>query len=102
MRWVSPRSARAHLQRGPQTPLTFKQGNARPLGGLLFAISFALFLPLPLSGWFPAISLFVVGVGLVEEDGLVAIAGLIFGTLSIGLTGLMLFWIASGAEAALS
>lgn len=80
----------------------FKQGNARPLGGLLFAISFALFLPLPLSGWFPAISLFVVGVGLVEEDGLVAIAGLIFGTLSIGLTGLMLFWIASGAEAALS
>ena len=27
MRWVSPRSARAHLQRGPQTPLTLERVN---------------------------------------------------------------------------
>ncbi len=80
----------------------FNTKNVRAFGGILFAISFALFLPLPLSGWFPAISLFVVGVGVVEEDGLVAMAGLFFGVLSIGVTGAMLFWIASGAEAALN
>ncbi len=80
----------------------FRKEHERVLGGLLFSISFALFLPLPLSGWFPAISLFVVGVGIVEEDGLVALAGLVCGMLSIGLTCVVIFWIASGAEAVLS
>jgi len=33
MRWVSPRSARAHLQRGPQTPLTFAATRVRIADG---------------------------------------------------------------------
>ncbi|MCA0849206.1 exopolysaccharide biosynthesis protein [Salipiger thiooxidans] len=80
-------------------PLVFKRQNQRPLGAALFLISFALFLPLPLSGWLPAISLFVIGVGLVEEDGIVTIAGLSLGLFSVILTGIILFWITLGAEA---
>jgi hypothetical protein len=42
------------------------------LGTVHFGISFALFLPVALTGWFPAISFFVFGMGLLERDGLLA------------------------------
>jgi hypothetical protein len=77
----------------------FARRNERVLGLALFVIAFALFLPVPLSGWFPAISLFVFGVGLVERDGLVAALGLIFGGASVLLTAAILSSLAAGAEA---
>ncbi len=80
------------------TPL-FARGNERLLGLLLFVIAFALFLPVPFTGWFPAISLFVFGVGLVERDGLVAIVGLIFGGFSVLLTVVLMASLAAGADA---
>src|SRR6056297_3217996 len=80
------------------TPL-FAPRNERLLGLLLFVIAFALFLPVPFSGWFPATSLFIFGVGLVERDGLVATIGLVFGGASVLLTGTLLASLAAGAEA---
>lgn len=51
------------------------QGKAeRPLGLLLLVTGIVLCLPIPLTGWLPAISCFVTGLGLVEHDG--AIVGL--------------------------
>lgn len=70
----------------------------QPLGIMLFIISVALFLPVPLSGWFPAISLFIVGVGLIERDGLVVILGLVSGTIAVLLTLILILSFASGAE----
>lgn len=83
----------------PRYALLFARRNERVLGLALFVIAFALFLPVPLSGWFPAISLFVFGVGLVERDGLVATIGLIFGGASVLLTATILTSLAAGAEA---
>ncbi len=68
------------------------------LGLMLFVIAFALFLPVPFSGWFPAISLFIVGVGLVEHDGLVAAVGIGLGIVSVLLTATILTTLAAGAE----
>ncbi len=85
----------------PRYTALFAPRNERPLGLLMFAIAFCLFLPLPLSGWFPALSLFIIGVGLVERDGLVSGLGLILGAASVFLTVLILFTIVEGAEAAL-
>ena len=85
----------------PRYALLFARRNERVLGLALFVIAFALFLPVPLSGWFPAISLFVFGVGLVERDGLVATIGLIFGSASVLLTAAILTSLAAGAEAIL-
>lgn len=73
--------------------------NERPLGLLMFVISVALFIPVPLSGWFPAISLFIVGIGLVERDGLVTMIGLVFGAASVVLTAAILTALAAGADA---
>jgi hypothetical protein len=80
------------------TPL-FARRNERVLGLALFVIAFALFLPVPFSGWFPAISLFIFGVGLVERDGLVATIGLVCGGASVLLTLAILASLAAGAEA---
>lgn len=76
----------------------FMDRQRQVLGIVLFAISFALFLPVPLTGWFPAIALFVSGVGLVERDGLVAGIGLCLGIMSIVLTTVMIASLAAAAE----
>lgn len=83
----------------PRYSLLFARRNERFLGAILFVIAFALFLPVPFSGWFPAISLFIFGVGLVERDGLVASVGLAFGCVSVLLTLTILLSLAKGAEA---
>jgi len=83
----------------PRYPGIFARWNEQPMGLLLFVIAFALFLPVPLSGWFPAISLFTVGVGLVERDGLVTAVGLALGAASVLLTAAILVSLALGAEA---
>lgn len=83
----------------PRYTLLFARRNERLLGLMLFVIAFALFLPVPFSGWFPAISLFVFGVGLVERDGLVATIGLGLGAASVLLTATILISLAAGAEA---
>lgn len=80
----------------PRYAPLFARRNERVLGLALFVIAFALFLPVPFSGWFPAISLFIFGVGLVERDGLIAILGLALGSASVLLTATIL---AAGAEA---
>ncbi|MDV7144368.1 exopolysaccharide biosynthesis protein [Tropicimonas sp. TH_r6] len=83
----------------PRHSVLFAPRNERLVGLLLFVISFALFLPVPFSGWFPAISMLIVGVGFVEQDGLVAAAGLVMGVLSVLLTVVLLVSISIGFEA---
>lgn len=83
----------------PRYTAVFARRNERPMGLLLFVVSFALFLPVPLSGWFPAVALFIVGVGLVERDGLVSMFGLGLGAASVILTGTILISLAAGADA---
>ncbi|WP_349760125.1 exopolysaccharide biosynthesis protein [Rhodovulum sp.] len=54
---------------------------------------------MPGSGWFPAIALFIVGVGLVDRDGVVAVLGLAFGAFAVLLTVVIVLSLAGGAEA---
>lgn len=82
----------------PRLTSLYTRGNEQLLGVALFLTAFALFLPVPFSGWFPAIALFVSGVGLVERDGVVSLAGLILGLLSVALTIALLLSFAAGAE----
>lgn len=70
----------------PRYEGVFGPRNERLIGGAMFAVAFALFLPVPLSGWLPAASLVVTGFGLVERDGLVVLAGIGIGILSVIIT----------------
>ncbi|AZQ66964.1 exopolysaccharide biosynthesis protein [Silicimonas algicola] len=96
---LRPVTRRLEKVLSPRFPALFGRSNQRLLGTVLFVIAFALFLPVPGSGWFPAISLLAVGIGLVERDGLTVIAGVVMGLLSVALTAAILVSLASGAEA---
>jgi hypothetical protein len=85
----------------PRYTFLFARHNERAVGLALFVIAFALFLPVPLSGWFPALSLFVFGVGLVERDGLVSGAGLLLGGASVLLTATIIVSVGLAAESML-
>ncbi|NDR55878.1 exopolysaccharide biosynthesis protein [Aliiruegeria sabulilitoris] len=85
----------------PRHTTLFAPRYERLSGVFLFVIAFALFLPVPFSGWFPAVSLFTFGVGIVERDGLVALVGLSLGALSVLLTATIMVSLAHGAEAML-
>jgi hypothetical protein len=69
------------------------------LGVLMFFVAIALFMPIPLSGYIPAISLFLVGFGLVERDGLVVLAGAVIGMVAIAVTLLVGGLLLAGFEA---
>ena len=61
----------------PRFPAPFAPGRERLMGAMLLLISVALFLPIPLSAWGPAISILICAFGLIEEDGVVLLAGFI-------------------------
>ncbi|MEQ9143594.1 MAG: exopolysaccharide biosynthesis protein [Parvibaculaceae bacterium] len=55
----------------------------RILGVLLVASAINLCLPIPLSAWLPAISFAVLGIGLVEHDGVIVALGALLAVTSI-------------------
>jgi len=83
---LRPISRRLERLARPRLQAVFQPKQERLMGVFLFCVALALFVPLPFSGWFPAISLFVAGIGFIERDGLVVIAGACVGALSILLT----------------
>jgi hypothetical protein len=72
----------AHPRRGEM----FSPTREKVLGVALLVFSLALFLPIPLSGYGPALSIFIIALGLVERDGLVVQIGLAAGVLSLVVT----------------
>ena len=79
----------------------FQPRTERRIGVLLFAVSLALFLPIPLSGYIPAIALLVTALGLVERDGTVALIGMAIGVIAIIVTFVVLSMLSIGAKAIL-
>lgn len=70
----------------PRLAYVFAPGPERALGAFLLCVSIALFLPIPLSAYGPAIALFVTGFGLVERDGVITLIGVALGVAAIVVT----------------
>lgn len=68
----------------------------RPLGLLLLVTGVVLCLPIPLTGWLPAISCFVIGIGLVEHDGAIVGLGMTISIAAIAVAVAMAFTIYFG------
>lgn len=83
----------------PRLDWVFAPGPERALGVFLLCVSVALFLPIPLSAYGPAIALFVTGFGLVERDGLVTLVGVALGVAAIAITAASATLIYMGAVA---
>ena len=71
-------------------PGLFRGPAERPLGVLLLMTALVLCMPVPFTGWLPAISLFVVGLGLVEHDGLVVGIGASVASAAIGVAAFVI------------
>ncbi len=72
-----------------------------PVGRLILGIaialmSIAMMIPIPGTNTVPAIGIFVIGFGLLDDDGAISLAGLTICTLAVGLVGSIIFF---GAEA---
>ncbi|WP_315901076.1 exopolysaccharide biosynthesis protein [Leisingera daeponensis] len=98
---LRPVSRRLERIARPRLPAVFHPKREQFIGCLLFLVSLALFVPLPLSGWFPAIALFVASIGLVERDGIIVLAGVCAGVFSIALTAFVAASILIGANSLL-
>lgn len=83
----------------PRLPMMFSPVHERLLGVFLLVVSLTLFLPVPVSTWLLAISLLISGIGLVERDGLITLAGVVFGCLAIAATVAIGIMVLHGAEA---
>lgn len=83
----------------PRMLWLFSRQNERLVGVLLFAVAFALFLPMPGSGFIPATALLISAIGLVERDGVVLTAGLALGVVSIVITIVVAAALIAGIEA---
>jgi len=70
----------------------------RFIGLAILALTVALFLPIPLSGWGPALSILVISFGLVERDGGIVLGGLALGVVSILIVAAVVFAIAFGVN----
>ena len=70
----------------PRRPDLFGLEAERWIGGFLFLVSAALFLPIPFSGLISAAALAVTAMGLLERDGMVTLIGLGLGLVAILVT----------------
>jgi hypothetical protein len=61
------------------------------MGLLVMAMSILMMIPIPLTNSFPAFVIFLIGVGLTEEDGLFAIGACFVGFLSVALYGTLVW-----------
>lgn len=73
------------------------QGKAeQPLGFLLLVTGVVLCIPVPLTGWMPAISCFVTGLGLVEHDGAIVGLGIVIAFIALAIAIAMILAIYLG------
>ncbi len=82
----------------PRMEHVFTPRNERMLGAFQWLSAFALFLPVPLSGFIPAAALVVTGLGLVERDGKVVLIGVVLGVVSIVVTATVVAMIVLGVN----
>ncbi len=70
------------------------------LASVILIMASLMMLPIPLTNTFPAMVIFLIGIGLSEEDGLLAICAFGVGVLAIGLyAGVIYVFLTQGPEA---
>ncbi len=73
LRWIGSRGGRAFM------------------GALVMVMALLMMIPIPMTNTFPALVVFLIGVGLTEEDGLFAVAACCVGILAVLLYGGLIY-----------
>lgn len=65
----------------------------------IFAMALFMIFPIPGTNTLPAMAIFVIGISIAEEDGLIAITAILFSTLAAAFSGWLVYWfITEGPE----
>ncbi len=68
---------------------------------IIFMMALFMFFPIPLTNTLPAMAIFIVGIGIAEEDGLIAFAAILFSALATAFSGWIAYWfVTEGPEKA--
>ena len=67
------------------------RGGRSFMGVLVLVMALLMMIPIPMTNTFPALVIFLIGVGLTEEDGLFAIAACMVGVLAVLLYGALIY-----------
>jgi hypothetical protein len=67
----------------------------------IFIMAVFMILPIPGTNTLPAMAIFVIGISIAEEDGLIAMAAMLFATVAAALSGWLAYWfVTEGPEKA--
>ena len=58
----------------------------------IFAMAFFMILPIPGTNTLPAMIIFIIGISIAEEDGLIAIVAILLSTLAAAFSGWLAYW----------
>jgi len=88
------------LSRPRLTPVCTSRAGRIGLGIAIALMSICMMIPIPGTNTFPAFSIFVMGFGLLDDDGFISLAGLSLSVLAGGLVSIILFTGVQGTSAA--
>ncbi|WP_448560546.1 exopolysaccharide biosynthesis protein [Trichothermofontia sp.] len=82
------------------TPLCTSRLGRMTLGGMIALMACSMMLPIPLTNTLPAMGIFITGFGLLDDDGVISLAGLVVCLLGLTLTtSVLVFGVAVVKEA---
>jgi len=82
----------------PRLPIMTSLQAERAIGILCMGLSIVSTLPIPFGHQLPALGIMLIGLGLIERDGLAMLAGSILGAVGILILGLLVIGIVHGAH----
>ena len=65
----------------------------------IFAMALFMILPIPGTNTLPAMAIFVIGISIAEEDGLIAITAMLFSALAAVFSGWLVYWFVTAGPA---
>lgn len=75
------------------TPICTSRPGQALVGGLIALASLSMMLPFPLTNTLPAMGIFVAGLGLSDDDGLLSLAGITICAMGVALTSTLMYLI---------
>ena len=75
----------------PRMPFLYTKGQIL-LGFLILLCGISMLIPMPGTKTVPALGVFIIGLGMIEEDGLIGLGGVLVSLIGLAITGIILFF----------
>jgi len=101
MDWILPRLAQIERFVRPRLWPFWRRRGERIVGAAAFVLAIVVTLPIPFGNWLPAFATALIGLSLIERDGVLLAIGVLVGLVSIGIVVAVVGAAGFAAQAAL-